>query len=429
MAADSSTMTNVKQDFTPRGAYEEAVLGFREYWYPACMSGDVTDTPKGFTFLGDPVMMVRRNGEIFALKDECPHRGTALSLVNTRKNLEFPGTFTTTCAYHGWTFDVRDGKCVAVVSEGPDSPVPQANIRAKTYPVEVRRGIVWIWMGNSKPVPVEEDIPKLLLDETNVVHGIARVKYGNWRFHVENVNGGHAQMVHKSTLQMWFGPERGTPGLPVEPTRTSDSDGRGVDGRGQSWDPILKPYGKGGELGVWHSKPFWQRFMFGWVPKPKLIATRRSVPGVPDDVRTQKLMLPGVFRVLNSPIEGYMYYEWYVPVDELHYIYFQIMAYWPKNLLHHAWSELKYFFWHKATGPILFNNQDAAMVGATTKFFTRTGSMRYLTSISANDQIHVAWRAFCDEEARGVGSMYKQAAATDEVGAEIEEAVAVAGGD
>jgi len=417
--------TEIKQDFTPRGAYEEAVLGFREYWYPACMPGEVTDTPRSFMFLGDPVMMVRRNGEIFALKDECPHRGTALSLVNTRKNLEFPGTFTTTCAYHGWTFDVRDGKCVAVVSEGPDSPVPQANIRAKTYPVEVRRGIVWIWMGNGKPVPVEDDIPNILLDPKAVIHGIHRVKYGNWRFHVENVAAGHGQMVHKSTLQSWFGRQLGTPAVPVDgqswPAYSQDSDAEGIDSNSPPPTPGLREYPG---LGVWHNKPRWQRILFDWIPKQ-----RRPLRGA-QTINTLKLILPGITRVPNSPILGWLYYEWYVPVDELHYIYFQIMAYWPKTMLERAITELKYFFWHKATGPILFNNQDAAMVGATTKFFTRTGSMRYLTSISPNDQIDVVWRAYCDEHARGVGTAYRSASRDEEVGAAIvaeEQAIAVGG--
>src|SRR5688572_25260225 len=105
----NGTKANGRHGFEPRGAYEEAVLGFREYWYPVCMPGDVTETPKAFSFLGDPVMMVKRNGQIYAMLDECPHRGTQLSMINTRKNLEFPGTPTITCPYHGWTYDVRDG--------------------------------------------------------------------------------------------------------------------------------------------------------------------------------------------------------------------------------------------------------------------------------------------------------------------------------
>jgi hypothetical protein len=38
--------------FEPRGPYEEAALGFREYWYPVCCSGEITTKPKAFTLLG-----------------------------------------------------------------------------------------------------------------------------------------------------------------------------------------------------------------------------------------------------------------------------------------------------------------------------------------------------------------------------------------
>jgi len=415
-------------DVEPRSAYEEAELGFREYWYPVCVTGEVTDTPKGYTLLGDPVMMVRRNGEIFALKDECPHRGTALSLVNTRKNLEFPGTFTTTCAYHGWTFDVRDGKCVAVVSEGPDSPVPAANIRATTYPVEIRRGVVWIWMGSSKPVPVEEDIPNSLLDEKAVVKSFYRVKGGNWRFHAENVFSGHPQMVHKSTLRNWFGPDTGTPGLPGPAGFTEDADARGVtpnlqQGRAAQNNLMreARPYPG---LGFWHSRPRWQRYSFDWMKWAKRRLTPRH------NVRGGMLILPGITRVPGFPSSAYVYYEWYVPVKEDSYIYFQMMAFWPRSLADRLIQEIKYYFWDRPTGPVLFNNQDAAMVKATTKFYERTGNMRYLTKISPNDQFDIEWRQYCDEFARGVGSAYKKSAPDVlSEGAVIEEVAMTGGGD
>jgi len=142
-------------------------------------------------------------------------------------------------------------------------------------------------------------------------------------------------------------------------------------------------------------------------------------------------MLPGIVRVPNSPILGWIYYEWYVPVDELHYIYTQIMAFWPTSLLNRLTTELKYYFWHKATGPILFNNQDAAMVKATTKFFERTGNMRYLTKVSPNDQLDIVWREFCDEFARGVGTAYRPSAARRQNASpeleEVEAAIATGG--
>jgi hypothetical protein len=341
-------------------------------------------------------------------------------MVNTLKNWEFPGTCTITCPYHGWTYDVRDGRCVAVIPEGPESPVPTTGVRVRTYPIEERRGLIWIWMGNTKPVPVEEDIPNMLLDPKAVVKGFYRVKWGNWRFHAENVAAGHATMIHKSTLRSWFVQPQ-TPTLPSDSVYVEDKDGHGivagVNRPRQPDEPPPTRFFPG--LGEWTGKPRWQRFLFGWIPN------RRGSFGKPvQGIRGMMLMLPGLFRVPNFPNTGYIYYEWYVPVDEENYIYMQIMAFWPKNWLDRIRYELKYYFWDRPTGPVLFNNQDAAMVAQTTKYFLRTGNMRYLTRISKNDELDVVWRKYCDENARVVGTAYKQAAEPVEVVAEA----AVGGG-
>ena len=383
-----------------RGAYEQADRGFTEYWYPVCCSGDITETPKSFTLLGEPVAIVRRDKKAYALKDECPHRGTQFSMINTRKNHEFPGTCTITCPYHGWTYDLKDGRCVAVISEGPESPVPKSGVRVKTYPIEERRGLIWIWMGETAPVPVEDDIPNLMLDPKAVVKGFYRVKWGNWRFHAENVAAGHAQMIHKSTLRSWFGPTQ-TPQMPGDSYLTEDKDGKGIITaiyRSRPQTGVKEFEG----LGEWHAKPRWQRLLFGWLPH-----TSSRFGNPVQEVRGMMLMLPGLFRVPNFPNIGYMYYEWYVPVDEENYIYFQTMCFWPKNWLDRIRWELKYYFWDRPTGPVLFNNQDAALVGQTTKYFKRTGNMRYLTKISKNDEVHVLWRKYCDEEARVVGTAHQ----------------------
>ena len=324
---------------------------------------------------------------------------------------------------------MRDGRCVAVISEGPDSPVPASGVRCRTYPVEVRRGIVWIWMGSSKPVPVEDDIPNLLLDPKAVVKGFYRTKWGNWRFHAENVNGGHATMVHKSTLRNWFGSEQGTPVLPPTPGYLEDGDHKGIatnvsGGRGAALPrpPGRRPYAG---LGIWHAKPPWQRILFDWWPGRQTFG--RQVQGVSSSM----LMLPGIFRQPNFPNTSYMYYEWYVPVDDENYIYMQIMACWPKNWLDRIRYELKYYFWDRPTGPVLFNNQDAFMVAATTKYYKRTGNFRYLTKIAPYDRFHTLWRQYCDEHARGVGTAYQRPATPEpaaKASAEVGTEAAVAGG-
>src|SRR5688572_24708439 len=132
-------------DFVP-------VLGYREYWYPALLAREVGTRPRKVRMLGDELVFFRdKDNRVAALWDRCPHRGALLS--NGR--CEFPGTIS--CAYHGYTFD-GTGACVAAITEGPDSG-QVGKVRARAYPTAELRGVVFVWMGQTAPVPLEEDVP------------------------------------------------------------------------------------------------------------------------------------------------------------------------------------------------------------------------------------------------------------------------------
>ena len=66
--------------------------------------------------LGEPVLLGRmRDGQAFAMRDICPHRGVPLSAG------KILAENTVECPYHGWRFR-RDGVCSAIPSlvEGQD---------------------------------------------------------------------------------------------------------------------------------------------------------------------------------------------------------------------------------------------------------------------------------------------------------------------
>ena len=131
--------------------YEAAVVGFRGYWYPAIKSHDVRGKPVQVQLLGEKIMLKRERGRVFALHDRCPHRGVPLS--HAMATQEFPGTWS--CCYHGWTFDLETGKLVAAITDGPESPIAgKCNVR--TYPVEERLGMVWLYHGDDDPPPPVE---------------------------------------------------------------------------------------------------------------------------------------------------------------------------------------------------------------------------------------------------------------------------------
>src|SRR5581483_9861931 len=140
-------------EFTPK-------LGFREYWYPGLEAKRVgKKKPVHVEMLGEDLVFFRdKDGKIAALSDWCPHRGARLSLGVS----EFPGTIT--CPYHGYTFDGK-GQCVAGIIDSPESPIIPY-LHSRSYPTEERYGIVFVWMGKTDPVPLDEDMPEEFSDST-----------------------------------------------------------------------------------------------------------------------------------------------------------------------------------------------------------------------------------------------------------------------
>ena len=390
--------------------YDEAVLGFKNYWYPIFSSKSVGRKPVSITVMKEPIVLMRTvEGRVRGLSDECAHRGTLLSVGEGRM---LKGTDTITCPYHGWTYDLNNGMCVAVLPEGPDSEVP-GKIRIPSYPVEERKGIIWIWMGKGEPVPIEEDVPSLILREDTMVKFYPRSYYGNWRWHSENVAAGHEKLIHKDAIRMWF--FRAPPlRPPMRPRVTEAIDGFGVD---CGVIPERPASAKGPKpkqasqvttfpgLGDWSPQSKWRRILFWpWHQRP-----RTGPFGNVQGTNTMMMMMPGIFRVPNHPSADNLYYEWYVPVDEDHYLYAQVTCLWGSNPISRAWRHLWYYLYGKPTGVIQFNNQDLTYTRQTTNFTKRHGVTTYpMAKLSRNDDFHTAWRQFASEFARGEGHAFKE---------------------
>jgi phenylpropionate dioxygenase-like ring-hydroxylating dioxygenase large terminal subunit len=394
-------------------AYETAEKGFPNYWYPVCISKEITEKPSAFKFLGDPITIMRRHGRAYAIADECAHRGTPLSIG---KN-EFPDTNTIACRYHGWVFDVTNGMCVGALAEGANSKVV-GKIRVRSYPVEERKGIVFVWGGKSAPVPVEEDIPSLILNDTSIVKVRKGVKYGNWRWHAENVGAGHAQMLHRDTIGLLF---TQFPAHPVEPFavygQPEDDDGQWLF-QGSKGSATYDDYPG---LGRWPK------------PRPWRFNLRRPRPVSGLNYFGAALRMPGITRVINFPLGGWIYYEWYTPVDEDHYLYFQVSTVNRSNVFSKFWSHLKYHLFGKPFKVVLFNNQDVRMVRHTTDYVKRKG-MGFLTPLTTQDTFHIEWRRYASEMVRGedAGMKARHTAAKPEAKEDVEDISvkepAVAGG-
>jgi len=105
--------------------------------HPVCRSGDV---PEGgltkVTLLGEDWVVARIEGELTALVDRCPHRGSPLSA----------GTVVDggiQCAYHGYCFD-GSGRCTLIPALGVGAVVPPKAHTRRAASVIERYGLVFV---------------------------------------------------------------------------------------------------------------------------------------------------------------------------------------------------------------------------------------------------------------------------------------------
>ena len=105
----------------------------KTYWYPLFSSKELKSKPLGKILLGINLVFFRSKDEIKCFKDQCPHRGVALSngLV---LNHELQ------CHYHGWSFD-KEG----VLSKLPGcSKNCKEDVQLESFSVVEDDGLVWV---------------------------------------------------------------------------------------------------------------------------------------------------------------------------------------------------------------------------------------------------------------------------------------------
>ena len=124
----------------------------KNFWYACEHSQAVTREPKQIVMLNQRFALYRDSkGQVVALKDQCSHRGAALSIGLLEDDC-------LRCPYHGWKF-APDGKCVDIPANEAGTPVPRrAHIDA--YSVQEKYGFVWIFYGDL-PAAERPPIPPL----------------------------------------------------------------------------------------------------------------------------------------------------------------------------------------------------------------------------------------------------------------------------
>lgn len=111
---------------------------FQRFWYPVMPLQDLSDGPRAFELLGQPIVVwLEAEGQPAAMRDRCCHRTAKLSLGQVKAGK-------LACPYHGWEFN-GTGACVHV-PQLPDQAIP-ASYRVNAYHCTERYGYVWVCLG------------------------------------------------------------------------------------------------------------------------------------------------------------------------------------------------------------------------------------------------------------------------------------------
>lgn len=315
-------VTGFKRGVTRFPRYDAAALGFEEYWYPALKSHQLTGHPLALTLLGQRVMFYRDRGKAYALLDRCPHRGIRLSIGKQ----EFPGTFS--CRYHGWTFDLATGKLVAALTDGPDSKLC-GRVGVRSFPVEERASLVWIFIGEGPPPPIESDIPSELLRDNAIMQIRVTERPGDWRHAAENgFDEAHGKYLHRDLLFVTF---RHPPAWVH--SDVFDEPGGWITRRTKDY-AFQSDYPG---LGKWPKMRPW---------KTTKVLSRASIK------------LPGVLRIHFGE---WVHFEWYVPTTVGRHRYFQV-ALKHTGGLDAVMFRVRYWTYLRWVFHVEFNNQDARVV-------------------------------------------------------------------
>src|SRR5262245_2643319 len=107
------------------------------------------------TLLGQSILFGRdKTGEVFALRNLCPHRGIPLH-YGQFDGCEFE------CCYHRWRFNTA-GVCTDIPSLVSEQKFNVSRIKVFKFPCQEIQGNIWIYMpSNGKMPAVLPALPKL----------------------------------------------------------------------------------------------------------------------------------------------------------------------------------------------------------------------------------------------------------------------------
>jgi phenylpropionate dioxygenase-like ring-hydroxylating dioxygenase large terminal subunit len=166
----------------------------KDFWYACEFSSAITNKPQQVVMFNQRFVLYRNSqGQIIALKDQCPHRGAAFSLGWIEKDC-------IRCPYHGWKFQA-DGQCNEIPSNTPGTPIPK-KARVESYPIKEKYGFVWLFYGDLPEAqrPSLPTFPEYMVSTMRPVYddGIDNANYA--RLMEANLDFTHVIAVHRKSF-------------------------------------------------------------------------------------------------------------------------------------------------------------------------------------------------------------------------------------
>ena len=162
----------------------------RRYWIPAALTEELEgDRPIApVRLLGEDLVLFRnQQGNPGLMQRNCPHRGADLCFGR----LENGGL---RCVFHGWLF-APNGQCLEQPAE-PENSRMHEQIRATSYPVVEKNGILFAYLGPGEPPPFPEF--DCFRAPTSHVFAFKGLWHCNWLQALEvGIDPAHASFLHR----------------------------------------------------------------------------------------------------------------------------------------------------------------------------------------------------------------------------------------
>jgi 5,5'-dehydrodivanillate O-demethylase len=237
----------------------------RRYWWPIAFAEEIQTSPIPVRLLGEDLVLFRTAGGFGLLERYCAHRRASLEFGRVEER-------GIRCCYHGWLYSAQ-GQCLEQPQEPPNSPL-RDTITRRAYRTREVGGVIFAYLGPD-PVPVFPRYDNLVREDCHRVLS-GRESHVNWLQRAENIlDYHHIPVLHASVYP---------------------------------------------ELAMQRPEVTWDRQWYGC----RQVATFGN--GVTD---VQHLVFPAairahVTRVGRRPVQLLMFY---VPVDDLETVLFQIWCY------------------------------------------------------------------------------------------------------